>query len=98
MADMSVTPEALTAASANLRRESQRIEAALRALETEAARLRGTWDGAARVAYDTAQREWSMTFEHMKSVLASIATATQSIGDDYVESDRSSARRFGSAG
>jgi hypothetical protein len=34
----------------------------------------------------------------MKSVLASIATATQSIGDDYVESDRSSARRFGSAG
>ncbi|WP_159501992.1 WXG100 family type VII secretion target [Microbacterium sp. 18062] len=94
MADLSVSPAALSASAAELRRESQRIEAALRSLEQEANRLRGSWDGAARVAYDNAQRQWSATFEHMKTVLASIATATAQISENYVETDRKSAKLF----
>jgi len=94
MADLSVSPAALTASAAELRKESQRIEAALRNLEQEANRLRGNWDGAARVAYDNAQRQWSATFEQMKSVLASIATATENISDNYVETDRNAAKHF----
>ena len=94
MADMSVSPAALTASAAQLRTESQRIEAALRSLEQEANRLRGNWDGAARVAYDNAQRQWSVTFEQMKAVLASIATATEDISDSYVDTDKRSAKLF----
>jgi WXG100 family type VII secretion target len=94
MADMSVSPAALTASAAELRRESQRIEAALRSLEQEANRLRGNWDGAARIAYDNAQRQWSVTFEQMKSVLTSIAGATEQISDGYVDTDRRSAKLF----
>jgi WXG100 family type VII secretion target len=94
MADISVSPAALTASAGELRRESQRIEGALRALEQEANRLRGSWDGAARVAYDNAHREWSMTFEHMKTVLARIASATETIAEDYVATDRNSAKLF----
>ncbi len=94
MADLNVTPAALVASAGELRRESQRIEGALRALEQEANRLRGNWDGAARVAYDNAQREWSLTFEHMKSVLARIAAATETIAEDYVTTDRNSAKYF----
>ena len=94
MADLSVSPAELSAASASLKAESQRIEAALRGLEQEANRLRGAWDGTARVAYDNAQREWSATFEHMKNVLASIAAATQQIADNYVEADKRSAKLF----
>jgi WXG100 family type VII secretion target len=94
MADMSVSPAALTASAAQLRSESQRIEAALRSLEQEANRLRGNWDGAARVAYDNAQRQWSVTFEQMKAVLASIASATEQISDGYVDTDRRSAKLF----
>ncbi|MEV7694365.1 WXG100 family type VII secretion target [Microbacterium sp. NPDC089189] len=94
MADLSVSPAALSASAAELRRESQRIEIALRTLEQEANRLRGTWDGAARVAYDNAQREWSLTFEQMKSVLATIAGATENIATNYVETDRNSAKLF----
>lgn len=94
MADMSVSPAALTESAAQLRRESQRIEVALRALEQEANRLRGNWDGAARVAYDNAQRQWSSTFEQMKAVLANIAAATENISDGYVETDRTSAKLF----
>jgi WXG100 family type VII secretion target len=95
MSDLRVTPAALHAASDRLRSESARIEAALRALEQEANRLRGNWDGAARVAYDNAQAQWSVTQEHMKNVLARIATATSEIADDYVQTDKQSAKRFG---
>jgi WXG100 family type VII secretion target len=94
MSDLRVTPAALHAASDRLRSESARIEAALRALEQEANLLRGNWDGAARVAYDNAQAQWSVTQEHMKDVLARIATATSEIADDYVETDKQSAKRF----
>lgn len=94
MSDLRVTPAALHAASERLRSESARIEAALRALEAEANRLRGNWDGAARVAYDNAQAQWSVTQEHMKSTLARIASATALIADDYVDADKRSAQRF----
>lgn len=94
MGDLSITPAPLTASAGELRRESQRIEGALRALEQEANRLRGNWDGAARVAYDNAQRAWSMEFEHMKAVLANIASATESIAEDYVTTDRNAAKLF----
>ncbi|QEW01073.1 WXG100 family type VII secretion target [Microbacterium caowuchunii] len=94
MGDLSISPAALTASAAELRRESQRIEAALRSLEQEAARLRVNWDGAARVAYDNAQRQWSATFEQMKTVLGSIAASTEQIADGYVETDLHSAKRF----
>jgi 6 kDa early secretory antigenic target len=94
MADLRVTPAALHAAAARLRSESARIEAALRGIETEAGRLRASWDGASRLAYDQAQREWSLTFEQMKDVLRSIANATDGIADDYVETDKRSADRF----
>lgn len=95
MTDLRVTPAALHAASDRLRSESARIEAALRGLEQEANRLRGNWDGAARVAYDNAQAQWSATFEQMQGALASIAAATSQIADDYIATDRRSARLFG---
>ena len=41
-----------------------------------------------------AQRAWSMEFEHMKTVLARIASATESIAEDYVTTDRNSAKLF----
>lgn len=94
MSDLRVTPEALHAASERLRTESARIDGALRGLEQEANRLRGNWDGAARVAYDNAQGQWSVTFEQMKAALAHIATATSQIADDYVATDRRSAQQF----
>jgi early secretory antigenic target protein ESAT-6 len=94
MSDFQVTPEALRAASDRLRSESARIEASLRGLEQEASRLRGNWDGVARVAYDNAQAQWSVTQEHMKDVLARIAAGAAQIADDYVDTDKRSAERF----
>lgn len=94
MADLKVTPEALHAAADRLRAESARIDNALRGLETEITRLRGSWDGAAQAAYDTAQHRWAVTFEHMKTVLQQISTATDDIANDYVTTDRHSAKAF----
>lgn len=94
MTDLKVTPAALSAAAASLKQESQHIEAVLAGLEQEVNRLRGNWDGAAQAAYDVAQREWSLTFAHMKTVLANIAQATERIGENYVETDKRSAKLF----
>lgn len=94
MSDLRVTPEALHEAAGRLRAESARIEAALRGLESEGARLRANWDGAAQVAYDNAHRQWSATFEGMKEALRRISTATDTIADDYVATDRRSAQAF----
>ncbi|MCR2794347.1 WXG100 family type VII secretion target [Microbacterium sp. zg.Y625] len=94
MADLRVTPAALHAAAARLRNESAHIDAALRGIESEAGALRANWDGAAQAAYDAAQLQWNATFEAMKQTLANIANATEGIADDYVETDRRSAKRF----
>jgi 6 kDa early secretory antigenic target len=94
MSDLRVAPEALHASAAQLRTESARIEGALRSLEGEVSRLRGDWDGAAQVAYDQAQSQWSVTLEAMKVALRRISDATDGIADDYVDSDRASAKRF----
>lgn len=94
MEDLRVTPESLHAAAARLRSESARIDAALGSLDAEVTRLRGQWEGAAQSAYDTAQRQWTTTLEHMRDVLSRIANATDGIADDYVSTDRASATRF----
>ncbi len=94
MADLRVTPAALHAAAGRLRTESARIDAALRAIESEAGSLRANWDGAAQAAYDSAQLQWSATFQAMKQTLHNIAHATDGIADAYVETDRRSAKRF----
>lgn len=94
MSDLRVSPEALHGAAGRLRAESARIEAALRGLEAEAGRLRADWDGAAQVAYDTAHRQWSATFEGMKENLRRISTATDDIAEGYVTTDRRSAKAF----
>lgn len=94
MSDLRVSPAGLSEASQALRSESQRIEGALLGLEQEANRLRANWDGAAKIAYDNAQREWSASFAEMKQVLASIANATQQIAENYVETDKRNAKLF----
>ncbi|MFG6444371.1 WXG100 family type VII secretion target [Microbacterium sp. P06] len=94
MSDLRVTPTALHAAADRLRSESSRIENALRGLEQEANRLRGNWDGAARVAYDNAHAQWTFALDQMNAVLARIAGATDQIADDYVTADRRSAKLF----
>ncbi len=94
MGDLRVTPEALHAAAARLRSESARIDAALGGLDAEVARLRGSWEGTAQVAYNNAQQQWSATLEQMRDALSRISNATDSIADDYVSADRASAARF----
>ena len=94
MADLRVTPAAMHAAAGRLRTESARIETALHGIESEAGTLRANWDGAAQAAYDAAQLQWSATFHAMKQTLHNIATATEGIADDYIETDLRSAKRF----
>ncbi|WP_295829286.1 WXG100 family type VII secretion target [uncultured Microbacterium sp.] len=94
MSDFRVTPESLHAAAARLRSESARIDSTLSGLDSEVARLRGQWEGAAQTAYNNAQQQWSATLEQMRDVLQRISNATDSIADDYVSADRASAARF----
>lgn len=98
MPDLKTQPEDLHAAADELRSESKRLASVLAGLEQEAARLREQWDGGAREAYDRAQREWSITFDKMASLLARISAATDAIADRYTDADARSATLFASPG
>ena len=93
-APLSVTPESLHAAAAELRRESARIQAALTELEQRVGVLRDNWDGGAKTSYDAAQRTWSATFSAMRSLLAQVADQTDRRAEDYIARDKQSAQGF----
>lgn len=41
------------------------------------------WQGAARTAYDAAQKQWNDSFEDLKQVLAQIAAVLPQLADGY---------------
>ncbi len=95
MESMSVKPAQVTALSGEIRSGAQNIRAELDRLETAVGRLRSAWGGEAQVAYDAAQRKWTNSVTQMQELLGQIATKTEQISGQYVQSDRSSAGRFG---
>jgi WXG100 family type VII secretion target len=57
------------------------IQAELDDLDGEVARLRGGWDGAARDAYDTAQREWKVAMDALRDALARAGQGVSAAAD-----------------
>jgi len=94
MADFAVTPEALRAASAQLDVARRSLDDTLERLGAQVRALEGNWDGAARLAYSAAQREWTASLDELNRILGLIAQRTAGIADDYVSADATSAARF----
>jgi WXG100 family type VII secretion target len=91
---MSVNPAQVNALAAEIRNGSQGIRSTLDTLESEVGKLRSSWGGEAQQQYDAAQRKWSQTLGEMQALLSQIASKTEEISGQYVQSDNSSAQRF----
>ena len=94
MQSMSVNPAQVNALAAEIRSGSNGIKAELDKLESEVGKLRSSWGGEAQQSYDAAQRRWTQTLTEMQNLLGQIATKTEEISGQYVQSDSSSAGRF----
>ncbi|MGV8886064.1 MAG: WXG100 family type VII secretion target [Microbacteriaceae bacterium] len=94
MQSMSVNPAQVSALAAEIRNGSSGIKSTLDTLESEVGKLRNSWGGEAQQSYDAAQRRWSQTLTEMQNLLSQIATKTEEISGQYVQSDSSSAGRF----
>ena len=73
---MDETVNALGVANSN-------IAAALAALDSEVAKLRGAWTGAASDAYDRAHAEWVSAIDAMNQVLDHTRSTTAQITDRH---------------
>ena len=94
MQSMSVNPAQVTALAGQIRSGAQGIRSQLDTLESEVSKLRASWGGEAQQSYDAAQRKWNQSVAEMQQLLSQVATKTEEISQQYVQSDNSSASRF----
>lgn len=95
MESFAVTPEQVNQLSAEIRNGATGIKGELDQLDNQVKQLISQWDGAAQQAYHQAQLQWSKSLTEIQQLLDNIATKTQEISSQYVQSDKSSAGRFG---
>jgi early secretory antigenic target protein ESAT-6 len=94
MQSMSVSPAQVSSLAGQIRNGSQGIRTQLSSLESEVSKLRSSWGGDAQQSYDAAQKSWSQSVTQMQELLSQIASKTESMSQQYVQSDKSSAGRF----
>ena len=94
MQSMSVNPAQVSALAAQIRTGSQNIRSTLDSLESEVGKLKGAWSGEALAAYDDAQRKWTSSVTEMQELLTQIASKTETISQQYTQTDNSAAGRF----
>jgi 6 kDa early secretory antigenic target len=94
MQSMSVNPAQVSALANEIRNGAAGIRSQLDTLNSEVAKLRGQWGGEAQASYDQAQRSWNQSVTAMQELLSQIASKTEEISSQYVQSDSSSAARF----
>ncbi|WP_441881243.1 WXG100 family type VII secretion target [Microbacterium sp.] len=94
MQSMSVRPEQVSLLAGQIRTGSRNINTQLENLDTAVGKLRASWDGEAKEAYQQAQAGWTASLSEMRELLAQIADKTEAIAAQYLSTDQASKRRF----
>jgi 6 kDa early secretory antigenic target len=94
MQSMSVNPAQVSALAGQIRTGSQGIRQQLDTLESAVGKLRGQWGGEAQASYDQAQKAWNESVSEMQELLSQIAGKTETISQQYTQTDQSAAGRF----
>ena len=89
-----VSPAEVHALSSFVGGKSREIESTLTDLETQVGRLKASWDGEAKDAYDIAQREWAKQINEMNALLGRVSGKLVEVADGYTATDRRGAGRF----
>ena len=57
--------------------------------------LRDSWEGSAREAYQTAQREWNTQIDDMNRLLQEVSAAVQASNENYMAGEARNQRSWG---
>jgi early secretory antigenic target protein ESAT-6 len=86
---------ALERASADIQNAIAFMESELQSLESDAAPLVATWQGAARAAYDDRQAKWRAGAANLTMMLRDIRRALDESAADYAATEQHNAGLFG---
>lgn len=87
------TPKVMALAD-EIREKSRQIKADLDELDQKTTKLRQSWDGDAKEAYNVAQNAWNKKIGEMEQLLGSIGTKVNEVAADYNRTDQKGAQRF----
>ena len=89
-----VSPAEVHALSGYVSKKSAEIGTALDELDSKVSKLKQSWDGEAKEAYEAAQRQWSAQITEINALLSRVGGKLVEIGSDYSATDRRGANRF----
>jgi WXG100 family type VII secretion target len=85
---------ALQTASSDIARAVSALQSELDSLESAAAPLKETWDGAAKQAYEERQQRWREAAASLTQILQNIQGAVDRAGEDYMATEKAATQRF----
>ncbi|HWH01895.1 MAG TPA: WXG100 family type VII secretion target [Pilimelia sp.] len=85
---------ALQQASSNIQTALSTLQGQLGQLESDAAPLVASWDGAAKAAYEQRQARWRQAAEDLSAILRDIKVAVDESAADYQRTERSAEQLF----
>lgn len=91
----SVQPGQLESLGAEIGSGAKNIATELNTLDSKVKTLEGAWDGAAKEAYAQTQAECQKRLDTIQQILAQIAQMTQTISQQYSQTDTHAAGYFG---
>ncbi len=95
MSGILVNFQTVSQASSDVRTTANSIKSQLDDLEAAVKRVANTWEGSAQEGYQTKQRQWDQTADHLHQVLMKISTALQNSADNYQSTEKANANVWG---
>ncbi|MDJ0460987.1 WXG100 family type VII secretion target [Streptomyces sp. H27-C3] len=89
-----VTYARLDDAARDIKAQADRLDQSLDAIRGKIAAISDLWEGEAREAYNTAQRDWDKEAKAIHTSLTQISQAVQRAAPDYKAGDIKSAQNF----
>lgn len=77
-----------------IRRVAKKLEQELANLRTEVKKVGDSWEGEAKTAFDTADKQWQLRATGMQASLAKMANEVESASSKYKATDARAAKEY----
>ncbi|MFE9883399.1 WXG100 family type VII secretion target [Streptomyces scopuliridis] len=91
---MIVTYASLDAAAGDIRKQADKLDRSLDAIQAKIRSVSDLWEGEAREAYNIAQADWDRKAKEIHTALLQISRAVQEAAPAYKAGDKRSAANF----
>ncbi|GAA4898260.1 WXG100 family type VII secretion target [Streptomyces coeruleoprunus] len=91
---MIVTYARLDDAAGDIKKQADRLDASLKAIQAKIKSISSLWEGEAREAYNTAQADWDRRATAIHTSLTQISNAVREASPAYQAGDKKAASNF----